>query len=413
MGRPMSNHLLKRLGIPSLACILAFCFSLPGTAYAGRRFCIEHYSPNQGGVLVKASPISLEHLLLRPEFLRPSNCGAMVESWTANKNSKPVVSLSTSQIQADTHIQSKEKSQRSIGKIEKRKPPVTIKFGFNLLPNNNIGGASSKEYFDTKWGRLTIENGGEEKSEIGMEASVHASFQAPFEFGKQLELGSNLSRVWFRQNSSRYWLKEMSAGIRNARPNSETAASLYTTSIMYDATNQKAANRQSIGLQVSSSKLLSHTSRFELATLAEFREFPENQNMSGPYIKGNVTWSKMISPAFQFSAGTTINRSKPSLEYHRFWGIGFAVSLKARPNKNQLVGLDLSASQRAYDTNFILVDYNRRDTLFRIGSHVTDNRLSFLGKHPKLSCGFELQKSNISLYSKEVTDCRISLSLDF
>jgi len=111
--------------------------------------------------------------------------------------------------------------------------------------------------------------------------------------------------------------------------------------------------------------------------------------------------------------GGTLERSTPSLEYHRYWGASLRAGYNFDLSDTLRAGVDFGATLRQYDTAFPSVDFARRDEIYRIGVSLSSSRIKIMGSTPKLSCSYKVQTSNIALYSSETTDCRIGWNYRF
>ncbi|MEM5477398.1 surface lipoprotein assembly modifier [Pacificibacter sp. AS14] len=127
----------------------------------------------------------------------------------------------------------------------------------------------------------------------------------------------------------------------------------------------------------------------------------------------SLAWAKTLETGATVLFGSAVERSKPSLGYQRYWGGTLRAGFETKITDTLRVGVNLSATLRQYDNDFSAVDYARRDEIYRFGLSLSDSRIKLLGGTPKLSCGYKVQNSNISLYQSTSTDCRIGWSYQF
>lgn len=294
-----------------------------------------------------------------------------------------------------------------------RRYPFQFSASFALLPSTNIKNTSSESYFDTLWGRFSIDDGGKETSGVGVEAGAQLLYRRPISQGVRLELGSSLRRIWYLDPDLRYWRGRLSADLKSDVQAGSFRAGLHVDRTYYSDVEGASSDRVSTGLHGVWSRRLSGVETLSASGLIEYRDYFDKDTLSGRYGSLGLGWSKRINSSGVLTLGATLERSEPSLAYHRYWGASLRAGYNFELSDTVRAGVDLDTTLRQYDTDFPSVDFARRDEIYRIGVSLSNSRIKIMGSTPKLSCGYRVQTSNIALYSSETTDCRIGWQYQF
>ena len=304
----------------------------------------------------------------------------------------------------------------ALSKLQQRYPFVASA-SVALLPSTNIANASSETVFDTLLGRFEIDGGGEETSGVGVEFGARGTYRSPLGEGLSLEIGAALNRIWYDAPELRYWRGRATADVVGVDPSNEWRGGLHADRIYYDATTGQTSDRIALGAHGTWSQTVNDTTRLTLSALAEYRDYLDKDSLSGPYASlgagGSKAFGHGVPQGATLSWGGSVERSRPSLDYHRFWGATARVGYAQNLTDTLRGGVTMSATLKLYDADFAAVDYARRDEIYRFGVSLSDSRIKLLGSTPTLSCGYKLQSSNIALYTTSSTDCRLGWSYRF
>lgn len=349
---------------------------------------------------------------LRVAPTNPTPQLAMAEAWVRQGQIRKTEAFLQHLLRDPDQARNADHYLKAFSQLQKRYPLVASA-SFAVLPSTNIRNTSSETVFDTLLGRFNIDDGGQETSGIGSEASARLSYRRPLAKGLSFELGTTLKRVWYSDPDLRFWRGRVSADVRTFDTTGELRAGLHVDRTYYGETEGTSSDRTITGAHLSWSHALSSDTRLNLSALAEYRDYLDKGSLSGPYGALSIGWRKRLEKGAILSFGGTLERSTPKLNYHRYWGAGLRTGYDMRLTDTFRVGVDLSANLRLYDTDFAAVNYARRDEIYRVGLSLSDSRLKLMGVTPKLSCGYRVQSSNIALYSSNTTDCRIGWSYNF
>lgn len=300
----------------------------------------------------------------------------------------------------------------ALSKLQSRSPFVASA-SFAALPSTNIRNTSSQTVFDTLLGRFEIDDGGEETSGIGIDVGVKGLYRQPLRDGLSFELGAALHRIWYAEPELRYWRGRLTADLIWLEAVQDLKIGLHADRIYYTDVDGDSSDRIASGIHGHWSRALPQDTRLSINGLAEYRDYLDKGTLSGPYASLGLGWSKRFDNKDLFFLGGSIERSKPSLDYHRYWGTTLRAGYDANITDTLRGGVNLSATFRHYDSDFSAVDYARQDEIYRIGVSLSDKRIKLMGGTPKLSCGYKIQNSNIALYEATSTDCRIGWSYQF
>ncbi|WP_303504397.1 porin family protein [Pacificibacter sp. 1_MG-2023] len=300
----------------------------------------------------------------------------------------------------------------ALAKLQTRYPFVASA-SFAALPSTNIKNTSSATVFDTLIGRFEIDDGGEETSGIGFDVGLQGRYRYPLADGLSFEIGAALNRIWYDDPDLRYWRGRVTTDIKQIGARGSILGGLHFDRTYYADVEGDSSDRIATGLHGQWSRSLSPQTRLRFNGIVEYRDYLDKDTLSGPYASLSSTWVKTLETGAAIVFGGAVERSKPSLGYHRYWGGTLRGGYETNITDTLRAGLSLSAAVRRYDSDFAAVDYPRRDEIFRLGFSVSDSRIKIMGGTPKLSCGYKIQNSNISLYQSTSTDCRIGWSYQF
>lgn len=300
----------------------------------------------------------------------------------------------------------------ALAKLQTRYPFVASA-SFAALPSTNIKNTSSETVFDTLLGRFEIDDGDEETSGIGIEAGLHGRYRHPIANGLNFEIGTTFKRIWYNETDLRYWRGRVTADVQKIDAYGSMRGGLHFDRTYYAEVEGDSSDRIATGLHGQWSITLTSQTRLTFNGIAEYRDYLDKDSLSGPYTSLSSAWVKTFETGTSILFGGAIERSEPSLDYHRYWGGTVRAGFETNVSDTLRAGVNLSATLRQYDTDFSAVDYARRDEVYRIGLSLSDSRIKVLGGTPKLSCGYKIQNSNISLYQSRSTDCRIGWSYKF
>ncbi|WP_376870430.1 surface lipoprotein assembly modifier [Albirhodobacter sp. R86504] len=300
----------------------------------------------------------------------------------------------------------------AIGILQRRHPFVTSA-SFALLPSTNINNVSSESNFETLLGRFEIENGGEETSGVGAEFGIQGRYRLPLARGRSFELGAALNHVWYETAALRYWRGRVTADLVQRDGAHDLRGGIHLDRTYYPDVDENRSDRLAIGLHGAWSRALKEDARLTVSGLIEHRAYIDKDSLSGVYSTLGLGYTKRHKDGSAYTVSASVERSIPSLGYHRYFGATVRAGYDRNVTDHLRAGIDASATLRVYDEDFAAVDYHRRDEIYRIGFSVSDKRLTMFDATPKLSCGYKVQSSNISLYSSNTTDCRIGWSYRF
>ncbi|PTQ71885.1 porin family protein [Celeribacter persicus] len=301
---------------------------------------------------------------------------------------------------------------KGLTKLQKRYPFVTSA-SFAALPSTNIKNTSSATIFDTLLGRFEIDDGGEEISGIGIEIGAWGTYRYPLADGLSFELGAGLNRIWYEESELRYWRGRVTVDVSRLDAHQELRGGLHADRSYYTEVEDDSSDRIAMGLHGSWSRPITNDLRLNVSGLAEYRDYLDKDSLSGPYASFGLGLVKRLSSGATVFMGGSVERSRTTLDYHRYWGGTLRAGYETDLTDTLRGSVSLSGTFRQYDTEFSAVDYARRDEAFRIGISLSDRRIKIMGGTPKLSCSYRFQSSNISLYETRSTDCRIGWSYSF
>lgn len=342
----------------------------------------------------------------------PSAQLAMAEAWAQAGQVRRAEAFLRHLLREPSQQKNADLYLAALGELARRSP-FQFSASFAFLPSTNIKNASSETYFDTLWGRFLIDNGGDETSGVGVEMGAQLLYRRPLANGRTFELGTTLRRIWYEAPDLRYWRGRLSADLKSETQRNSFRAGMHVDRTYYSEVEEYSSDRISTGLHGGWVKRLSDIETLSVSGVLEYRDYLDKDTLSGRYASLGLGWSKRVIPTGVLTLGGALERSTPSLEYHRYWGAGVKVGYLFDLSKTLRAGVDVGATLRFYDTDFPSVDYARRDEVYRIGVSLSDSRIKILGGTPKLSCGYKVQNSNVALYSSETTDCRIGWSYSF
>jgi hypothetical protein len=293
--------------------------------------------------------------------------------------------------------------------------PWFISGGFSILPSTNINAASSQDVFKTSIGDLSINDGGKAQSGV--------SFRGQVEFGRGFVLGqgreASLSLSLSRQTSGYSFLSRSDAFVTASYEQLGRWGSFTATPsvgfVRYDQakTGEDRQDRYQYSLFFAGERHLSPF-RTVFASLGFSRsEYTHAKYNDANSVDLGFGFSGYLGDRIQIIAKTSLGRLV-TRNAHTTKSYG---SVEVGANMPFLIygnlGVNASLSGSAYDGIFPLLAHARTDGSLSIGFSYGDSRIKIFGKTPELNCSWKRTNSSVALYTNEVTDCEVSLTLRF
>ena len=316
--------------------------------------------------------------------------------------------------EAYLHNQIKRPEQRAnarvfmaaIAQLEHRRPFV-LSSSFVLKPSSNVNNVSSQEFFDTLLGRFDIDNGADEQFGIGIELGGKVLHRTPIKDGLSIELSGAIYRAIYENNSLRYWLARLEADLKQIGPNEDWRIGIFADRKAFTDVPNSNGELFSYGIRGYLNKRLSPKYQISFNASAVQRDYLNAQTLSGPVFNFETTVRSVHARGRTSFYGLNIERRRTKLDYHQYWGIGVRAGFEYNMSQSLRFGLNGGVTIREYDADFASVNFARQDRIFKVGVSAIHKKIEIFGATPKLSCGYERQKSNIALYSKKTTECQI------
>ena len=302
----------------------------------------------------------------------------------------------------------------ALAKLQRR-APLQFHGSFNLRPSTNVTRAATGKTFNTLLGTFTIDDGGEQRSGLGLNVGAGASYRVPLNPKSTLIFGAGVAREWYDERELRQWTTNLRATVVKRAPQQTRRLGAHLFNTTYDlGRNEARASRDfsRYGVTASWSHDRKQVTR-TFSTLLEYRDYVDQDMRDASFARISMSWSKPTSARGRLNWGADIERLRPKVDYQRYWGLGARVGYRHRVTKPLRVGIDASLHFRSYDIDFSAVDYNRSDRISRVGLSVTNTSLNIAGAVPTLRCSHTDHHSNIALYETSYTDCGLTFSFEF
>ena len=302
----------------------------------------------------------------------------------------------------------------ALAKLQRR-APLQFHGSFNLRPSTNVTRAATGKTFNTLLGTFTIDDGGDQRSGLGLNVGVGASYRVPLNPKRTLVFGAGVTREWYDERELRQWTTNLRASVIERGPQRTRRLGAHLFQTTYDLGRGEARTSRDFsryGVTASWSQDHQQTTR-TLSTLLEYRDYVDQDTRDASFGRIGLSWTKPTSARGRLNWGGDIERLRPKVDYQRYWGLGARVGYRHRVTKPLSIGINASMHFRAYDTDFSAVDYARSDRISRVGLSITNTSIKVAGAVPTLRCSHTDHHSNIALYETSYTDCGLTFSFEF
>lgn len=296
-----------------------------------------------------------------------------------------------------------------------RKRPFQLQGTFSLLPSTNVNRAPTAKTFSTLAGDFEINDGGDNRSGLGLSLGVGATYRRPISNAQTLQITGQIGRTHYDDEVLRYWSGQLGAEVIDRQRQRTFRYGTAISRTKYDAGSNGPSSRPDAwryALTASQSQDFGAL-RQTVGGQVEYRNYVTQDARDGPFATVEIDWSMAIGGRGQFRWGLGIERHVPKLAYQRNLAISAQIGYGHKVTGSLRVGATLAATVRRYDTEFATLDFARADDVFEMGVFASDTRIRIAGAVPTLSCNYTDHGSNVALYATSYTDCSVRFSFSF
>lgn len=287
--------------------------------------------------------------------------------------------------------------------------PYGFSGSFAIVPSSNINRGTTNSVFSTGLGDFVIDEGGKEKSGIGVNAYVSAYRRFQLDDGNTITINGSVAGLTYLDEDSDQYTFKVWADYRNPMERGYWQVSPKFT--LNYISGEKSYNTKGLDF-----KLRRQTSPENIWTYTlggYYSDFYETDYRNGVYWNGSVSLRRKLSPTLSITGklGTGAGMPDPEhLQYHLYsasvditksWASGWRTSVGAALDYKPFVG------------NFTAVDYPREDWGRTLRMSVMNTNFTIGGASPRLGCSFKDVESNVAFYDYTVQECSIGFTRRF
>ena len=309
----------------------------------------------------------------------------------------------------ETNQQMMDQYRRFLSIINQNKPIGVSGFA-SIAPSTNVNRGSRKAVFDTNLGRFVIDDDSRKKSGVGIQAGISGYYRHLIDPTKRFVLNWGVS-------GTRYKVSDYNSTIGNIGVSFEHAFSptrRWSITPYYRKTwTEGSGDNYAVGVRLRGSRELGKKNRLSSTISHEYRKYPDNENNNGTLSAVSANLSRQLMPDVMINAGLKLEAHRPKSEHSQYKAYKpFAGITKSWQNGLQ-TGFNIEFGHKKFAQDFPLMNFPRDDKYYRLGISLHHAKFELFGLKPQLSCYFTRNRSNISLYEHDATDCQTLAAKSF
>ena len=291
----------------------------------------------------------------------------------------------------------------------RRSRPWTFSAGVALEPSSNINRGTTNTRFDTAVGSFIIDPASREVTGTGLALFGTVTYAIPAPVPGVLALRAQGSAIFY--DDSTFDQASFGLGLSHRRDFGDGALTL-----ALDASRGwygGARNYDQAGIVALWEQPLSAQSTGSLRFRAREIDYVESAAQSGRFYEFGVGWRRLVTARTRLTATLDLTRGDAEAERFQYdgWRVGAELS-HALPSGWRISG-SVGYEERPYRGDFPGVPFARDDRLLSFGISALNDRVSFRGATPLLSCQITEARSNIAFYEYTQERCTLGLTRAF
>lgn len=288
------------------------------------------------------------------------------------------------------------------------KKPYGFSASFAIIPSTNINRGTANTVFSTGLGDFIIDEGGKEKSGVGVALTFGGYRQIQLDNARLRINGSLSANLYEVEDSNQYGIK-LWADYR--KPIKRGYWELSPKVTLNYLSGEKLYNTQ--GLNFTLRKQTSPKNVWTYKVGGYYGDFYEKDFRNGVYLNSSVSLRRKISSSVSVIGKLGIGTGRPEAEHLQYDKYLASVDVIKSWSNGWLGTVGVEIDNRPFRANFTAVDYPRRDRGKALRFSMMNRNFTIKGATPRLSCTVKDVRSNVAFYDYSVEECSIGLTRKF
>ena len=295
--------------------------------------------------------------------------------------------------------------QQFLGVIEQNKR-LDVELHFALLPSSNINKGTDNAVFDSSLGEFLIDPSMTTESGLGLQFGAAGFFRHIISSQSKVQLDWKVSQTAYHNE-----IYDNSTGLVSLTYDKETLAHKWSMSTYSrNVWRNNGLDSNAIGVRFNSQQVLTSANRFAVSILHEYRIHPAKSYQDGSFTSASLSVTHLLDDEFSVSVGVQGESSSPQAEHLQYIGHAAFAEIQKTWDNGTRTTLGVKLGDRGFLGDYPLTNSPREDIYYSINISVFNEKLSFAGLSPKLTCGFTSNASNVAFFDYQSTDCQISFT---
>jgi len=292
----------------------------------------------------------------------------------------------------------------------KKNQPLRFTAGIKAVPSTNINSGTFFESFDTVIGDLQVGEASKAQSGTGYNANGTIQYRWQHAAGRALTLTGQIDQLWYP--SYRELDKRSVAGTLewSHRWQHKTVRRWIS---LRDLKAEDGSDYRAFGFGAAFKRNRTKNSVLTLEVNTEARRYKTDKHKDGSVISAAIQVDKALTKDRLHGLRLSLEHTGTEAPHLAHNGVSLQYTLNQRFSTNLVGQFQAYFGQRTFLGPAPLSPHNREDQYYGVSAKVRLPKMQFLGYQPEFGCSAHRNRSNVDLYSHDITSCSIGLNVSF
>ncbi|MEO0486468.1 MAG: surface lipoprotein assembly modifier [Pseudomonadota bacterium] len=288
------------------------------------------------------------------------------------------------------------------------KRPLSLRLGLSVLPSTNVNRGASTDRFNGS-GSVTIAPTSLAQSGVGLGTQVAATYRPLVTPDTRLSFSGALALR--RYDNARFDATDLRVSARYEHVSNDTLWSLSP----YIADNRRADGGSYVarGIGLGLAQSITPQTRGSAGLTVESRDYATETGLNGALVSAQLGVTHDLRPDMRLGAQLELSNSTPALDFQSYVSHGALVTVERRWPMGVATQLGLRVGTRDFRADFPLTSAPRADRFSTVIVGLRHRDLDVFGMIPAITCSHEVNRSTVTQFDYETTDCALSLGYSF
>jgi len=321
-----------------------------------------------------------------------------------NKNYGAAQTHTTELLRVDPDPSLRDTYQSFLSTIRHNRP-FGLSGTFSILPSSNVNRGTTNTRFDTLLGTFSIDEISRETSGTGLYLGLSGFTQYVASDTRRHTLNLSLSSTRYEKQIYNSASARLSFGTEIATD----FGGWYFSPYLRRTWAEVDSDMSTVGLALGALYQLNDTSRARVQISHEYRDYLYSDVQDGQNTLARFSLTHAFSPSLSLSGGMGVEHAKARAAHLQYDALSFFAGVTKDWAGGLQTALQLDIGSRDFVGDFPLTTASRHDTYQQISVNIRKDTIDFNGFTPELSCSYLINRSNVSFYDYDATDCQITI----